>query len=150
MAHLLPSPEAVAVIPPDEADFEEKPLPLSHYLWVLKRHRRKIFFFVLLCLISTYFVCLRLTPLYEAITTIDVDRQMPRGTMGDSTAESAIASPLDADQFLATQSGLDQVGFRAAARRGKASAERGRAEITALPSKRPKPRMPPSSSKDWT
>jgi capsular exopolysaccharide synthesis family protein len=106
MAHLLPSPGAIAVIPPDEADLEERSLPLSHYLWVLKRHRRKIAFFVLACMLTTWLVCKRLTPIYEAITTIDIDRQMPRGTMGDSTAASAVESPLDADQFLATQSGL--------------------------------------------
>jgi capsular exopolysaccharide synthesis family protein len=106
MAKLLPSPGAIAVIPPDEADLEERSLPLSHYFWVLKRHRWRIVFFVLACLISTYLVEKRITPVYEAITTIDVDRQMPHGTMGDSTAGSAIASPLDADQYLATQSGL--------------------------------------------
>src|SRR6202050_5043161 len=106
MAHSLPSPEAIAVISSDEADLEERSLPLSHCGWLLKRDRRKIVLFVLGSLISTYLVCKRLTPMYEAITTIDVDRQMPRGTMGDSTADSAIVSPLDADQFLATQSGL--------------------------------------------
>jgi capsular exopolysaccharide synthesis family protein len=106
MGKLLPSPGAIAVIPPDEADLDERSLPISHYLWVLKRSRLRILLFVLACVFSTYLVSRRITPVYEAITTIDVDRQMPHGTMGDSTAESAIASPIDADQFLATQSGL--------------------------------------------
>ena len=106
MADLMPSPGAIAVVPPDEADLEERSLPLSHYLWVLKCQRRKIFFFVLGCLVATYLVCSHLTPLYDAITTIDIDREMPRGTMGDSSAASTFVSPLDADQFLATQTSL--------------------------------------------
>ena len=89
-----------------DTDFEERALPLSHYLWVLRRHRWKILLFMLVCVVSTYLVSKRLTPLYEASATVDVDRQMPSGNIGEVTAAKSIASPLDADQFLATQVNL--------------------------------------------
>ena len=85
---------------------EERALPLSHYIWVLKWHGWRILAFVLACVSATYLVSKRLTPLYEATTTIDVDRQMPRSGMGDSAASPVVFSPIDADQFLATQANL--------------------------------------------
>ncbi len=102
---LAPYRGAAVAVSSGESEPEERALPLSHYIWVLKWHRWKILAFVALSLISTYVVTRRLTPLYEATTTIDVDRQMPRGGMGDSAA-SPITSPMDADQFLATQARL--------------------------------------------
>jgi succinoglycan biosynthesis transport protein ExoP len=102
---LAPYRGTASVVSAGEAEPEERALPLSHYLWVLKWHRWKIIAFVATALTATYIVSKRLTPLYEATTTIDVDRQMPRGAMGDSTA-SPIISPVDADQFLATQANL--------------------------------------------
>src|SRR5665213_3070174 len=88
-----------------ESEPEERALPLSHYTWILKWHRWRILSFVAICVAATWLVSRHLTPLYEATTTIDVDRQMPRGAMGDSMA-SPIVSPIDADQFLATQKDL--------------------------------------------
>jgi len=102
---LAPYRGAAVVLPSGESEPEERALPLSHYIWVLKWHRWKILAFVAAAVISTYAVTKRLTPLYEATTTIDVDRQMPRGGMGEATA-SPIISPIDADQFLATQTKL--------------------------------------------
>src|SRR5580704_8554406 len=102
---LAPYRGTASAVPSGESEPEERALPLSHYVWVLKWHRWKIVAFVTVALISTYAVTKRLTPLYEATTTIDVDRQMPRGGMGDA-ANSPIVSPIDADQFLATQARL--------------------------------------------
>ena len=42
----------------------------------------------------------RLTPIYEAIASIDIDRQAPAGIIGQDSARLPTA---DADQFLATQ-----------------------------------------------
>ncbi len=56
--------------------------------------------FVLLVVIATLIVSLRLTPIYESTVTIDIDRRMPTGVLGE---ESAQVSNNDADQFLATQ-----------------------------------------------
>jgi capsular exopolysaccharide synthesis family protein len=49
---------------------------------------------------STVVVSSRLTPIYEATATIDVDRQAPAGVIGQDSARMA---PNDSDQFLATQ-----------------------------------------------
>ena len=73
---------------------------LSHYLWILRRHRWQILGFIAACVLATLIVSVRLTPVYEAIATIDIDRQSPAGIIGEE-ADRATAN--DADQFLATQ-----------------------------------------------
>jgi capsular exopolysaccharide synthesis family protein len=86
--------------PPDQSA-----VPLSHYLWILRRHRWKILGFVLGCVAATVIISARLTPVYESTVTVDVDRQMPSGVVGqDATRMPAN----DADQFLATQIKLIQ------------------------------------------
>lgn len=100
--------ERVTVYPPyvyPEPESEDQTVPLSHYLWILKRHRWKILAFVIICVISTVVVSSRLTPIYESTATIDVDRQMPAAVIGQDAARVA---PNDADQFLATQVKLIQ------------------------------------------
>jgi polysaccharide biosynthesis transport protein len=79
--------------------------PLSHYLWILRRQRWKILAFVLICMILTGAVTQRLTPVFEATATVDIDRQTPQGIVGQ---ESARSMTNDADQFLATQLRLVQ------------------------------------------
>jgi capsular exopolysaccharide synthesis family protein len=81
--------------PPDQST-----VPLSHYLWILRRQRWKILGFVLGCVAATVIISARLTPVYESIATVDIDRQMPATVIGqDSTRMPAN----DADEFLATQ-----------------------------------------------
>ena len=80
-------------------------VPLSHYLWILRRQGWKMLAFVLLALIATTIVSLRLTPEYESTATIDIDRRMPSGVLG---ADAAQVTNNDADQFLATQVRLIQ------------------------------------------
>jgi polysaccharide biosynthesis transport protein len=75
-------------------------VPLSHYLWILRRHGWKIAGFVVAVVLATLIVSLRLTPIYESTTTVDVDRQMPTGVLGPEAVQNATN---DADQFLATQ-----------------------------------------------
>src|SRR6266849_1889999 len=84
---------------------EEPAVPLSHYLWILKRHRWKILAFVSTCVIATLIVSFRLTPIYESTAVIDIDRRMPTGILGQEAAQS---STNDGDQFLATQFKLIQ------------------------------------------
>jgi len=88
-------------------DTEPEPpaVSLSHYFWIVKRHRWKIAGFVLASLICTYIVSKRLTPIYESTTTVDVDRRMPTGVVGQ---EATTTAGNDADQFLATQIRLIQ------------------------------------------
>ncbi len=90
-----------------DAEFEPQAahVPLSHYLWILRRHGWKIAGFVVAVVLATLIVSLRLTPVYESTTTVDVDRQMPTGVLGPEAMQNATN---DADQFLATQVKLIQ------------------------------------------
>ena len=83
-----------------EIEPEEPTVPLSHYLWILKRHWWKIVGFVVACVMATAIVSSRLTPIFESTATVDIDRRMPTGIVGQ---ESQQAPTNDADQFIATQ-----------------------------------------------
>ena len=73
----------------------------THYLLVIWRQRWKILAFVAACLLATYIVSSRLTPIYEATAKIDVDRHLNTTPIGP---ESDSVSPgEDAEAFLATQ-----------------------------------------------
>ncbi|MEZ5398189.1 MAG: polysaccharide biosynthesis tyrosine autokinase [Bryobacteraceae bacterium] len=95
-----------APLPPGwDIEVEAPSIPLSHYLWVLRRNRWRIAAFVVAATLLTLIVCYRLTPIYESTATIDVDRRMPTLILGQ---ESMQATNNDADQFLATQMRLIQ------------------------------------------
>jgi len=101
---------AIAYYPPIPLQQEFEPqtpaVPLSHYLWILRRHRWKMAAFVATCVLVTAVVSARLQPIFESTATVDVDRQAPSEVVGeDSTRATA---PNDADQFLATQIKLIQ------------------------------------------
>ena len=91
----------------DRRDFEPEQhrVPLTHYLWILRRHRWNILAFVALVVIATAVISSRLTPIYESTATIDIDHQMPTGVVGQSSNPSA---DFDSDQFLSTQIRLIQ------------------------------------------
>jgi polysaccharide biosynthesis transport protein len=88
-----------------DSEVVEGSVPLSHYLWILRRQRWKILGFMLACTTATLIVSVRLIPFYEATATIDIDRQSPPGIIGQEAARGAAN---DADQFLATQVKLIQ------------------------------------------
>ena len=85
----------------EQGETEEPVIELSQYLWILRRHKWRIIAFVLICVGSTILVSARLTPIYEATASIDIDRQAPAGVIGH--CDAARMAPNDADQFLATQ-----------------------------------------------
>ncbi|MCC6292974.1 MAG: polysaccharide biosynthesis tyrosine autokinase [Bryobacterales bacterium] len=91
--------------PLPEMDMDAASMPLSHYLWVFKRHRWKMLAFILICLAATLAVSLRITPIFESVATIDVDRQTPQGVIGQEAVRSTLN---DSDQFLSTQVKLIQ------------------------------------------
>src|SRR5579885_429960 len=95
----IPAAGPPAVI---DAEYEQQAahVPLAHYLWILRRHGWKIAAFVIGAVLATLIVSLRLTPIYESTATIDIDRRMPTGVLGEEATEIANN---DADQFLATQ-----------------------------------------------
>jgi capsular exopolysaccharide synthesis family protein len=90
-----------------DAAYDAQPahVPLSHYLWILRRHAWKIAAFVTACSLATLVISMRLTPIYESTVTVDIDRQMPTGVLGQEAMQNATN---DADQFLATQVKLIQ------------------------------------------
>src|SRR3984885_11261030 len=108
--NLPAAPESYrAALPPTiiDADYEPQAahVPLAHYLWILRRHTWKIVGGVLATVLATLIVSLRLTPIYESTATIDIDRRMPTGVLGQEASEIVNN---DADQFLATQVKLIQ------------------------------------------
>jgi succinoglycan biosynthesis transport protein ExoP len=88
-----------------EIDQDEQAIPLSHHLWVLRRHRWKVLAFIGISVIATLIVSRRVTPMYESTVTVDVDRKTPTAVVGQESTESSVN---DAEQFLATQAKLIQ------------------------------------------
>jgi len=80
--------------------------PSFHPLETLSRYKWILFAFALSCAAVTYLVSVRMKPIYEATTTIDVDRQAPPGIIGQDAKRPDVDS--DYDQFLATQVKLIQ------------------------------------------
>src|SRR5512132_1583290 len=90
---------------PDQDQDAGPTQPISHYFWILKRRRWMILPFVAASIFATLIVSARLQPIYEARTTIDIDRQTPTGVVGQEAMRTATS---DAEQFLATQVRLIQ------------------------------------------
>lgn len=80
-------------------------VPLSHYLWIFRRNWWQILLFVACSVAATAVISMRLTPVFESTVTIDIDRQIPSGIIGQEATRS---SSNDSDQFLATQAKLIQ------------------------------------------
>ena len=102
-------PERVMVYPSfayGEEEPEEPAVPLSHYLWIVKRRRWEILSFMAVAVIATIIVSARMTPVYESTATIDIDRQEPATVVGEESNRTAALN--DSDQFLATQLKLIQ------------------------------------------
>lgn len=86
---------------------EDVQLPLSHYLWVLRRQAWKILLFIAAVTTATGLVSLRLTPIYEATATLYIDRQEARGIVGQESQAAPVSSS-ESEQFLASQVRLIQ------------------------------------------
>ena len=90
---------------PQEFEPEAPAVPLTHYLWILRRHLWKIVVFIASCVFVTAIVTARLQPIYESTATVDIDFQDPSGVVGqDSTRTAANNS----DTYLMTQMKLIQ------------------------------------------
>lgn len=94
------------------APFRGQPAPatapapsFADYFSLIYRRRLSILAFVLFCVLAAYFLSRSLTPTYEAVLTIDVDRQPTQRLMGPDWNPG---SPNDVDQFIATQVRLIQ------------------------------------------
>ncbi len=100
-------PERFPLVPqsPSSVEADRGGVPLSHYLWVLKRYAWRIAWFVFIVVTATVLATSRITPVYESTATIDIDRQAPSGVIGQDANRGGLN---DADQFLATQVKLIQ------------------------------------------
>jgi len=98
--------QPIAVSPYVELDTSQPTISASHYFLVVYRQKWRILCFIATCLLVTYLVSSRLTPIYEATARIDVDRRVPMGVIGQEATQSA--SMDDGDQFMATQMELIQ------------------------------------------
>lgn len=88
-----------------DPDQDDAPIPLSHYLWLLRRHKWQMLMFVSAVVLATIAICMRLTPIYESTAVVDVDRRLPSAVLGEDANQNSLS---DADQFLATQINLIQ------------------------------------------
>jgi capsular exopolysaccharide synthesis family protein len=86
--------------PRQDGEAEAPAVPLSHYMWILRRNTWKIIAFVVTCMLGTFIVSARLQKIYESTATVDIDRQAASQGIGEDANRTA---PNDADQFLATQ-----------------------------------------------
>lgn len=87
-----------------EIEPEAPGVPLSHYLWVLRRHYWKIAVFVAICVLTTALICARLQRIYESTATVAIDAQSPSQPVG----QDAMPLWIDWDAFLDTQVKLIQ------------------------------------------
>jgi polysaccharide biosynthesis transport protein len=86
---------------------DEMGIPLSHYMWIVRRQAWKIMLFVAISLLITFTISARLQPVYQSTATITIDRHAPSGVIG-SDSERTNTSSQDADQYIATQMRLIQ------------------------------------------
>jgi succinoglycan biosynthesis transport protein ExoP len=100
-------PNYTAVTVDDRLEPNVPGVPLSHYLWILRRHVWKITAFVAACLLATFIISSRLKPIYESTATVDVDFQAPSEIVGAGSNQPASINN-DEDAFLATQIKLIQ------------------------------------------
>jgi capsular exopolysaccharide synthesis family protein len=95
---------ATGFIPPSRAAWgkqgPESAIPLSQYLWAIRRYRWRILTAIAVSVIGTAIVSSRITPIFESTATIDIDRRSPTDVLGPQAMQS---STNDADQFLSTQ-----------------------------------------------
>ena len=89
-----------------EPEYEKPPVPLSHYLWILRRQQWRILAFIATCVLATAIVSARLQPIYESTATIDIDHQTPAAVVGQDSTQASAAT--DTEEFLATQVKLIQ------------------------------------------
>jgi capsular exopolysaccharide synthesis family protein len=76
-------------------------VPFSHYTWLLRTHFSKMLAFVLLAVVATALVTVRLTPIYESIATLYIDRAAEKDIVGKDSETSASSN--DDDAFLSSQ-----------------------------------------------
>lgn len=103
--HINPGPLSLLDEIADRAPDDGASVPLSHYLWILRRRKWPILAFITGAVALVFVISKQITPLYESTVLVDVDRRAPSGIVGDEAIRS---TQNDSDQFLATQIKLIQ------------------------------------------
>jgi capsular exopolysaccharide synthesis family protein len=98
-----PAPPVPASIAPSVE--EAHTAPPGHYWWLIRSNGLGIAAVVVACLGVTWAITARITPIYEATATVDIDRQTPTGVIGQDAVRANLN---DADQYLSTQIRLIQ------------------------------------------
>jgi polysaccharide biosynthesis transport protein len=81
------------------------PADMPRYWAIVRRRFWRIAGVAAACTLAAWLISTHLTPVYESTATVDVDRLMPTGILGQEAARPAVN---DTDQFLATQAKLIQ------------------------------------------
>jgi capsular exopolysaccharide synthesis family protein len=79
---------------------ENEKIPLPQYFASLRRHWLKIAVFCAGCVLTAYIVSKRITPVYEATASLEINRQNPAGLIGHENTASFFN---DSEQYLDTQ-----------------------------------------------
>jgi capsular exopolysaccharide synthesis family protein len=93
--------EPPAIPIPQEFQQEAPKVPLSHYVWILRRHLWKIIAFVAVCMLITFIFSARLKPIYESTATIDIDMAGPSTVVGQGSTSPT--SYIDPEVLIGTQ-----------------------------------------------
>jgi polysaccharide biosynthesis transport protein len=84
----------------DSTASDNERIPIPQYFASLQRHWPKIAVFCVACMLVAYVVSKRITPVYEATASLEIDRQNPAGLIGHDSTTSFFN---DSDQYLDTQ-----------------------------------------------
>ena len=83
-------------------DASDVQLPLSHYFWLVRTHWIRMAAFVAFAVIATAMVTARLTPQYEAKSTLYLDRNAAKNLVGQDS-QSGSANKGDSDAYISSQ-----------------------------------------------
>ena len=147
----MPAPSLVF----NDSEAEPVSLPLSHYVWIVRRHFWKITGLVVSVVLATAIVCFRMTPIYESTATLYVDRQEAKGLVGQESQSSVYSNP-DQEAFLTSQIKMIQsdsvvrpvvvkYGLLDKERQIESEADRGRAQDAPLLLKKLRVTRPPNT-----
>jgi capsular exopolysaccharide synthesis family protein len=90
-----------------DIDGDDGGIPLRHYTWILRNNWWKILAFVAMVTGATAAVTLRMTPIYEATSTLYIDRSEARAVVGQEATNPGI-SIADNEGYIRSQIELVQ------------------------------------------
>ena len=98
----VPQQELAAPLLLSPDDGSDVQLPLSHYVWLVRTHWLKICAFVAFAVFATAMVTARLTPQYQAVASLYLDRNAAKNLVGQDS-QSGSANKGDTDNYITSQ-----------------------------------------------